>query len=106
MSIDSSVVLDGLKSIIMLIALLAMRTLVVRGIAHNPALSMEAKRRWVVTTRNSIVFAFLIGLVIIWAHELQAFAVSIITLAAALVLATKELILFWSGSALRVVGKV
>jgi small-conductance mechanosensitive channel len=106
MGIDSSVVLDGLTSLIMLIALLAIRTLVVRWIAHNPALSMESKRRWVVTTRNSIVFAFLLGLVIIWAHELQAFAVSLVALAAALVLATKELILCWSGAALRVGGKV
>lgn len=106
MSIDSSIVLDGLKSFLMLIALLATRTLVVRWIARNPALSMESKRRWVVTTRNSIVFAFLIGLVIIWAHELQAFTVSLVALAAALVLATKELILCWSGAALRVGGKV
>jgi hypothetical protein len=106
MGIDSSIVLDGLKSVIMLIALLATRTLVVRWIARNSALSMESKRRWVVTTRNWIVFAFLIGLVIIWAHELQAFAVSLVALAAALVLATKELILCWSGAALRAVGKV
>jgi small-conductance mechanosensitive channel len=106
MGIDSSVVLDSLKSLLMLIALLATRTLVVRWITRNPTLSMESKRRWVVTTRNSIVFAFLIGLVIIWAHELQAFAVSLVALGAALVLATKELLLCWSGAALRVGGKV
>lgn len=104
--IDSSVVLDGLKSLILLVSLVLTRILVVRWISKNPALSMESKRRWVVTTRNSIVFAFLIGLVVIWAHELQAFAVSIVALAAALVLATKELILCWSGAALRVGGKV
>src|SRR6187397_138620 len=40
--------------------------------------------------------------VIIWAHELQAFAVSLVALAAAMVLATKELLLCWSGAALRV----
>ena len=67
---------------------------------------MEAKRRWVVTVRNSMVFVFLLGLVVIWAHELQAFAVSLVALAAALVLATKELLLCWSGAALRVGGKV
>jgi small-conductance mechanosensitive channel len=105
-SIDSSVVLDGVKSLILLASLVILRTLIVRWIARNPTLSMEAKRRWVVTTRNSIVFAFLIGLVVIWAHELQAFAVSLVALAAALVLATKELILCWSGAALRVGGKV
>ena len=66
---------------------------------------MEAKRRWVVSARNTMVFVLLVGLVVIWAHELQAFAVSLVALAAALVLATKELILCWSGAALRVGGK-
>jgi small-conductance mechanosensitive channel len=105
-SIDSSVTLDGLKSLILLLFLIIVRALAVRWIAGNPTLSMESKRRWVVTTRNSVVFAFLIGLVIIWAHELQTFAVSLVALAAAMVLATKELILCWSGAALRVGGKV
>ncbi len=103
--IDSSVAFDGLKSLILLLTLVIARSLIVRWIAGNPTLSMESKRRWVVTTRNSVVFAFLIGLVMIWAHELQAFAVSIVALAAAMVLATKELILCWSGAALRVGGK-
>ncbi|MBX3331681.1 MAG: mechanosensitive ion channel family protein [Nitrospira sp.] len=103
--IDSSVALDGLKSLILLLTLIIVRPLIVRWIARNPTLSMESKRRWVVTTRNSVVFAFLIGLVIIWAHELQAFAVSLVALAAAFVLATRELILCWSGAALRVGSK-
>ena len=106
MNINSVVLLDLLKSIILLTTLLVTRTLIVRWISRNPTLSMEAKRRWVVTTRNSIVFIFLIGLVTIWAHELQAFAVSLVALAAALVLATKELLLCWGGAALRVGGKV
>jgi hypothetical protein len=77
MNIDSAVVLDILKSLIVLIALLITRTLVVRWISRNPTLSMEAKRRWVVTTRNWIVFAFLIGLVSIWAHELSGAALRV-----------------------------
>ncbi len=103
---DSTVSWDGFKSLVLLVSLLIIRALVVRGISRNAGLSMEAKRRWVVATRNSILFAFLIGLAVIWAHELQAFAVSLVALAAALVLATKELLLCWSGSALRVGGKV
>ncbi|MGZ8365594.1 MAG: mechanosensitive ion channel domain-containing protein [Nitrospira sp.] len=105
-SIGSSVALDGLKSLILLLFLISVRALAVRWIAGNRTLSMESKRRWVVSTRNSVVLAFLIGLVIIWAHELQAFAVSLVALAAAMVLATKELILCWSGAALRVGSKV
>ena len=104
--IDSSAVLDGLTSILLLLSLLILRTLIVRAIAKNPTLSMEAKRRWVVSVRNSIVFVLLVGLVVIWAHELQAFGLSLVALAAALVLATKELILCWSGAALRIGGKV
>lgn len=104
--IDSFIVLDGLKSLLLLISLLITRALIVRWIARNSALTMEAKRRWVVAVRNSMLFVLLVGLVVIWAHELQAFAVSLVALAAALVLATKELILCWSGAALRVGGKV
>ena len=104
--IDSSVALDGVKSLVLLFFLVVSRALIVRWISNNPTLSMESKRRWVVTTRNSVVFVFLLGLVFIWAHELQTFAVSIVALAAALVVATKELILCWSGAALRVGGKV
>src|ERR1044071_8907404 len=104
--IDSSIFFDSLKSLLLLLTLLITRALVVRSIAKNSALSMEAKRRWVVATRNSILFALLIGLVVVLAHEVQALAVSLVALAAALVLATKELILCWSGAALRVGGKV
>jgi len=104
--IDSSVLFDGLTSLLLLLSLLIVRMLIVRAISKNPTLSMEAKRRWVVSVRNSMMFALLVGLVVIWAHELQAFAVSLVALAAALVLATKELLLCWSGAALRVGGKV
>lgn len=104
--VDSSILLDGLKSLLLLLSVLIARTLIVRSIARNSGLTMEAKRRWVVTVRNTMVFIFLLGLMVIWAHELQAFAVSLVALAAALVLATKELLLCWSGAALRVGGKV
>lgn len=104
--IDSSALLDALSSLLLLFSLLIVRALIVRTISKNPTLSMEAKRRWVVSVRNTMVFVLLVGLLVIWAHELQAFAVSLVAVAAALVLATKELILCWSGAALRVGGKV
>jgi small-conductance mechanosensitive channel len=99
-------VLDGLTSLLLLLFLLIVRALIVRSISKNPTLSMEAKRRWDVSVRNTVVFVLLMGLVGIWAHELQALAVSLVAVSAALVLATKELILCLSGAALRVGGKV
>jgi small-conductance mechanosensitive channel len=79
--------------------------MIVRSIARNSTLSMEAKRRWMVATRNLTLFALFIEFVVLWAHELQALALSLVVLAATLVLATKELILCWRGAALRVGGK-
>ena len=78
--IDSSAVLDGITSILLLLSLLILRTLIVRAIAKNPTLSMEAKRRWVVSVRNTMVFVLLVGLVVIWACELQVFAVFLMAL--------------------------
>ena|SRR4249919_4378694 len=53
--VDSSVVLDGLTSLLLLLFLLIVRALIVRAISKNPTLSMEAKRRWVVSVRNSAI---------------------------------------------------
>jgi hypothetical protein len=58
--IDSSAVLDGLSSLLLL-SLLIVRALIVRAISKNPTLSMEAKRRWVVSVRNTMVFVLLVG---------------------------------------------
>src|SRR5574337_306894 len=104
--IGSSVFFDFLKSLLLLLLLLTLRTVLVRSITHNQTLTIEAKRRWIVTIRNSIVLGLFVGLMVIWAHELEAFAVSLVALAAAVVLATKELLLCWSGAALRVGGKI
>ena len=97
--IGSSVFFDLLKSILLLLILLIARTVLVRWIKGNHTLTIDAKRRWIVTARNSMVLG-------LWAHELEAFAVSLVALAATVVLATKELILCWSGAALRVGGGV
>jgi hypothetical protein len=39
--------------------------LIVRAIAKNPTRSMEAKRRWAASVRNTMVFVLLVGLVVI-----------------------------------------
>ncbi|WP_447600530.1 mechanosensitive ion channel domain-containing protein [Nitrospira sp. Nam80] len=105
-AVDPALLYDILKTLLLLAVVLAFRTMLVRSVSKSPTLTLEAKRRWVVAIRNTAALGFLAGLVFMWLHELQAFAVSIVAIAAALVLATKELILCWSGAALRVGGKV
>ena len=105
-AVEPTLFYDILKSLLLLGMVLAFRTVLVRSIAKNPHLTLEAKRRWVVAIRNTAALVFLTGLAFMWLNELQTFAVSLVAIAAALVLATKELILCWSGAALRVGGKV
>jgi hypothetical protein len=43
--VDSSIVLDGLKSLLLLLSVLIARPLIVRSIARNSGQTMEAKRQ-------------------------------------------------------------
>ncbi|MFO0775241.1 MAG: mechanosensitive ion channel family protein [Nitrospiraceae bacterium] len=92
---------DGLKTIVLIVAIIALRALLVRWVSDQKGLTVEARRRWVIHIRNAMLLLFGVGMSAIWANELQAFAVSLVALAAAMVIATKELILCISGSALR-----
>lgn len=53
----------------------------------------ETRRSWIVAVNNLATLLIVLGLVVIWATELQSFVVSLVALAVALVIATKEFIL-------------
>ena len=99
--LSGTLTLETMKSGILLLVLLIVRALLGRAIVRNPRLSVDDRRRWVVTIRNGVAIAFIVGLIFIWAHELQTFVVSLAAIAVALVLATKELLLCLSGTILR-----
>lgn len=98
---DSTLAQDGLYTLILLAVALVLRAILVRAVLKSQSLTIESRRRWVVSIRNTIVSIFIVGLIFIWAHQLSTFAVSIVAIAVALVLATKELILCISGAVLR-----
>lgn len=70
---------------------------------HIPA--HDLRRRWLVQSRNALALLILLGLVVIWAAELRALALSLVALAVAFVVATKELILCLSGSLLKAASR-
>lgn len=72
---------------------------------QHPELDIEQKRRLMVSSRNAALFVCLFGLFLLWSSQIQTFALSMVALAAATVLATKELIMCLSGSLLRVATK-
>lgn len=105
LSFDNEVIRNLLFSIVLAIVVLLIRNLTVRamGRIRMPA---DAKRRLMVQVKNTsyLLFAFL--LFVIWAAELRTFAVSLVAIAAALVIATKEILLCIMGGILRTTNQL
>jgi small-conductance mechanosensitive channel len=99
--------LDGLPwpdlwaSVLLVLVLWISRKIVIGLVRMRTDLPPHVLRRWVVSSRNVVLFLILIGLVLIWAPQLRTFALSIAAVAVAIVVATKELILCVSGALVR-----
>ncbi|KIA80695.1 mechanosensitive ion channel protein MscS [Chromobacterium piscinae] len=89
------------RSLLLILTLLIIRIVVDLLLAANQGVPIEERRRWSVNTRNGLFLAGLAGIGFIWANELQTLAVSMLAFAAALILATKELIMCLSGGVVR-----
>ncbi|MGD8176352.1 mechanosensitive ion channel domain-containing protein [Marinimicrobium sp. ARAG 43.8] len=89
-----------ISTALLVIAVVLIRMLIGRYIRRNVA-SMELRRRWLIYSRNGLLLFMLLGLVIIWADELRTLALSVVAIAVAFVVATKELILCVTGSILK-----
>ncbi len=86
---------------ILLSGVLVARFLAVRAIRNWQMPTQEHRLRWLISVRNFSLVVLLFGLVLIWGEELKTLALSMVAVAAACVIATKELILCFSGSVLR-----
>lgn len=92
---------SALASATLLVALFAIRLLVGRALKQWESLPPLVARRWTASLRNVLILVAIVGLVMIWAPQLRTFALSLTAFAVASVIAMKELILCFSGSALR-----
>lgn len=88
------------STLVLLVAILVARNLLRRYI-RNRVKSSELRRRWLLQLRNVLVLVLFFGLVMIWGNELRTFALSLVAIAVALVIATKELIVCVSGSLIK-----
>lgn len=91
----------AIGSLVFILLIIGIRLLLVKWLSRKDKLPAEQRRRWLVRSRNLLFLAALAGLIFIWVYELKTLAVSLLAIAVALVLATKELILCFSGSVLR-----
>jgi hypothetical protein len=84
---------------------LAIRQLVVHTLRRR-GLAPQELRRIMATTRNLVLAVVLIGTAAVWFDELKTFALSLVAVAAAIVIATKELIMAAGGTFLRTSGRI
>lgn len=89
-----------ISSFILLITVFVLRGLSARFIRRHVQ-SPELRGKWLVNSRNGFLLLLLLGLVLIWGEELRTLALSIVAIAVAFVVATKELILCFTGSLLK-----
>ncbi len=90
-----------IASSVFLLVAVVIRAVIATHIHRAKVSSPEVRRRWMVNLRNGMLLFITGGLILIWARELQTLVLSIFAIAAALVIATKELILCISGNVLR-----
>lgn len=88
------------SSSILIIVILVLRALSARFIKQKIE-SYELRRRWLVQSRNGLILLMALGLIFIWGQELRTLALSVVAIAVAFVVATKELILCVMGSILK-----
>lgn len=88
-------------SLLLVLVLMAVRTFLIRYVRKDAEVLDKDQRRWTIRIKNSSVIILIIGLILIWAPQLHTFALSIAAFAAAVVIATKEMILCLTGAIMR-----
>jgi small-conductance mechanosensitive channel len=85
---------------LLLLAIVILRTLTARFIRRHVT-SSELRGRLLMNFRNGFLLLGLLGLALIWGDQIRSLALSIVAIAVAFVVATKELILCISGAILK-----
>ena len=78
---------------ILIVAVQILRKYVVHWIKHKESFLPTFKRQWIVRVRNITIFMIFGILVVVWLEQLRTIAASIVVIAAAIVIATKEFLL-------------
>lgn len=92
---------DIIATVTVLLILAVARFIANRAIRSRQGLATYEQRRWIATSRNLFVALGIVALVMIWAPQLRTFALSLTAVAVAVVIATKELLLCFTGAVLR-----
>lgn len=89
-------------SLVMILVLWALRVVLCRVVRRKTEILSPDQRRWTRLIKNLIWIFIVLGLVLIWAPQLRTAALSLAAFVVAIVIATKEVILCFTGAFMRV----
>src|SRR5690606_16118234 len=87
-----------LLSLVLIFAVLFVRAAGLRVAGSLENAPDVVRLRWRVQIRRAVVTSLILGLLVIWGSELRELAFSLVAVAVAIVIASKELILCFLGS--------
>ncbi len=97
MLFEAGVLRHLVSTAITFVLLTSVRFFIIRKISGSDV-DLEIRRKWIVQIKNIHALLFFISLIIIWASELQNFAISLVAFAAALAIVTKEFVMCFLGT--------
>lgn len=98
----NEVVARGLMSLALIVTMWGFRVLLARVVRRKTEILSADQRRWTRMVKNLVWILIVLGLVLIWAPQLRTVALSLAAFVVAIVIATKEVILCFTGAFMRV----
>ncbi len=102
---EHDLVRNAIATALLIITILILRRTILGFVRRAEWASDQIQLHLMVRIRTAAMLLLTLGVVVIWSSELRTLALSVVAIAAALVLATKELILCVSGSILRATSR-
>lgn len=96
--IDFLLANKGLFSALIIAVILIIRRITLSQIRGDVAFLSEKQRNWMSRTKNGTFAIIVVTLFILWQSEISEFALSLTAIAVAIVVASKEIILCFTGS--------
>ena len=87
-----------LFTVAMLLSLFFIRYSIIAFIRHEANFLSDAQRKWIARTKNWSIIFMVAGIFLVWKSEISEFALSLTAITFALVVASKEIILCFTGS--------
>ncbi len=102
---DHFITKGTISSVLIILGILILRYFLIKMIKRKKVILNKDQRRWVNRINNIATTFVILGIVLIWAPQLQTFALSLTAVAVAIVLSTKELLMCLTGGFLNVSSK-